>query len=74
MTTTFEHLLHLSRASANVLHIASYEWERVRGNVIGLAKDLCLPMRAASDSNRRFGRRTGGPQGDEFTTNFRGTL
>jgi len=50
MTTTFEHLLHLSRASANVLHIASYEWERVRGNVIGLAKDLCLPMRVWSQS------------------------
>src|SRR4051812_45964478 len=48
--TTYEHLLHLSRAGAPLLHIVSYEWERVRGHVIGLAKDLNLPLRVWSQS------------------------
>jgi hypothetical protein len=33
MTKTYDHLLYLSQAGANVLHLASYEWERVRGLV-----------------------------------------
>jgi AAA+ superfamily predicted ATPase len=50
MTTTYDHLLHLSRAGAKVLHIASYEWERVRGHVIGLAQELGLTLRIWSQS------------------------
>jgi AAA+ superfamily predicted ATPase len=50
MTSTYEHLLHLSQAGATVLHIASYEWERVRGHVIGVAQDLSLPLRIWSQS------------------------
>jgi AAA+ superfamily predicted ATPase len=48
--TTYSHLLNLSRAGASLLHIASYEWERVRGHVIGLSNDLGLPMRIWSQS------------------------
>jgi hypothetical protein len=48
--STFHHLLHLARAGATVLHIASYEWERVRGQAIGLAKELRLPLKVWSQS------------------------
>jgi len=48
--TTYDHLLHLSRAGATLLHIASYEWERVRGNVIGLSNALDLPLHIWSQS------------------------
>ncbi|MEQ8843595.1 MAG: AAA family ATPase [Phycisphaerales bacterium] len=48
--STFNKLLHLTRAGANVLHIASYEWERVRGCVIGLAKEIQLPLNVWSQS------------------------
>jgi len=48
--TTFDHLLNLSRAGASLLHIASYEWERVRGHVIGLSVKLDLPMFVWSQS------------------------
>ena len=47
---TFQHMLHLARAGATVLHIASYEWERVRGRTIGLAKKLGLPLKVWSQS------------------------
>jgi ATP-dependent 26S proteasome regulatory subunit len=47
---TYEQLSHLARAGANLLHIASYEWERVRGCVIGLAKDNHLSLRVWSQS------------------------
>ena len=50
MTTTYDHLLYLSRAGANILHVASYEWERVRGHVIGIAKAIDLPLRIWSQS------------------------
>lgn len=48
--STYDHLLHLSRAGATLLHIASYEWERVRGQVIGLSNELDLPLRVWSQS------------------------
>jgi AAA+ superfamily predicted ATPase len=48
--STYEHLLHLSRAGATLLHIASYEWERVRGIVIGLSNALAVPLRVWSQS------------------------
>jgi len=48
--STYDHLLHLSRAGANVLHVASYEWERVRGQAIGLSKALDLPLKVWSQS------------------------
>jgi AAA+ superfamily predicted ATPase len=47
---TYDHLLHLSRAGAPLLHIASYEWERVRGQVIGLSDALNLPLKIWSQS------------------------
>jgi AAA+ superfamily predicted ATPase len=50
MTSTYDHLLHLSRAGASLLHIASYEWERVRGLVIGLSGKLELPVHVWSQS------------------------
>lgn len=48
--TTFKHLLNLSTAGAPLLHIASYEWERVRGLVTGLSDRLNLPLRIWSQS------------------------
>lgn len=48
--STYEQLLHLAKAGANLVHIASYEWERVRGNVLGLAKHCRLPLRVWSQS------------------------
>lgn len=48
--STFDHLLHLTRAGATLLHIASYEWERVRGHIIGLSNALELPMKVWSQS------------------------
>ena len=33
-----------------MLHLASYEWERVRGHVIALASRLSLPLRMWSQS------------------------
>ena len=47
---TYDHLLHLCRAGAPLLHIASYEWERVRGHVIGLSNALDVPLRVWSQS------------------------
>lgn len=47
---TFDHMLNLARAGAPLLHLASYEWERVRGIVTGLANDLELPLRIWSQS------------------------
>jgi hypothetical protein len=48
--STYDHLLHLSRAGAPLLHIASYEWERVRGLVIGLSNAMRLPLKVWSQS------------------------
>jgi ATP-dependent 26S proteasome regulatory subunit len=48
--STYHHLLHLSRAGAPLLHIASYEWERVRGLIIGLSDELKLPLKVWSQS------------------------
>ena len=48
--TTFDHLLYLSKAGAPLLHIASYEWERVHGLVIGLSQKLDLPLKRWSQS------------------------
>ncbi|MGE4579273.1 MAG: AAA family ATPase [Desulfuromonadales bacterium] len=51
MNTTFKNLINLSRAGSNVLHIASFEWERVRGQAIGLAQNLGLPVQIWSQSS-----------------------
>ena len=48
--STFLQLLHLVQAGANVLHIASYEWERVRGQATGLVTRVGLPLRVWSQS------------------------
>jgi AAA+ superfamily predicted ATPase len=50
MTSTYDHLHHLARAGATVLHVGSYEWERVRGHVIGLSNALELPLHLWSQS------------------------
>lgn len=39
-----------SVAGANVLHVSSYEWERVRGLSIGLAKELNIPLKIWSQT------------------------
>jgi hypothetical protein len=48
--TSFQQLQHLATAGANVLHVASYEWERVRGQAIGLSAHLRSPLRVWSQS------------------------
>lgn len=48
--STYEQLLHLAKAGANIVHIASYEWERVRGSIVGLANYCRLPLRVWSQS------------------------
>lgn len=45
-----QNLQHLARAGASVLHIPSYEWERVRGWTIRIALDLKLPLKVWSQS------------------------
>jgi len=40
--STYEDLLTLAKAGANVIHIASYEWQRVRAYAVALARDLDL--------------------------------
>lgn len=47
---TYNQLLNLSRAGANLLHVASYEWERVRGLIVGLSEDQQLPLFVWSQS------------------------
>lgn len=47
---TFDHLRNLTRAGASLLHVASYEWERVRGLAIGLSSELDLPLKVWSQS------------------------
>lgn len=51
MATTFEQLVHLSRAGASVIQLVSYEWERVRGLVVGLGKRLSIPLFVWSESS-----------------------
>ena len=48
--TTYTDLIHRARAGASVLHISSYEWERVQGLAIGLANKLELPLHTWSQS------------------------
>jgi len=40
----FDELKALTRAGARVVHVASYEWERVQGLALGLARELGLPL------------------------------
>ncbi len=51
MSNRFEEFIHLARAGATVVHIASYEWERVRGWSTGLARELKLPLRIWGQSS-----------------------
>lgn len=48
--SAYESLVNTARAGAPLLHIASYEWERVRGLVTGLSRELKLPLRVWSQS------------------------
>ena len=50
MSTIDQELDNLARAGARIIHLASYEWERVRGQAIGLAQRLKLPLRVWSQS------------------------
>ncbi len=47
---TYEQLRNLSLAGAPILHITSYEWERVRGQVIAISKELKQPLKIWSQS------------------------
>jgi AAA+ superfamily predicted ATPase len=51
MTTTYQDTLALVHAGARALHIASFEWERVRGWCIGFARDLGLTLWVWSSSS-----------------------
>lgn len=48
--TSYNQLLNLVRAGARVVHIASFEWERVQGLCIGLSRALEVPVRTWSSS------------------------
>jgi len=50
MSDVFEKVRRLAKAGANVLHIASYEWERVQGIALGLARELKLDLHVWSAS------------------------
>ena len=50
MSADYDQLLALVKAGANVIHIASYEWERVRGWCIGLSRSLEVPLQVWSAS------------------------
>ncbi len=63
--TTFDHLLHLAQAGARLLHIASYEWERVRGHVIGLSNRVDLPLHIWSQSTGLLACKPDGQNADE---------
>ena len=49
--TDYDDTQRLVRSGARVLHIASFEWERVRGWCIALARDLGVPLYAWSFSS-----------------------
>lgn len=49
--STYVDLLRLADAGATVLHLASYEWERVRGHLVGLAQHVGAPLRVWSQSS-----------------------
>lgn len=51
MAQDFEDAWTLVRAGARVLHIASYEWERVQGWCIAFADRMALPLRIWSSSS-----------------------
>ncbi|MFY0538905.1 hypothetical protein [Nannocystis pusilla] len=46
----YRHLQHLATAGVNVVHIASYEWERVLGLALGLSNHLGRPLYGWSQS------------------------
>lgn len=50
MTVSYDQVCGLVKAGSRVLHIASFEWERVRGWCIGLARDLAVPLTLWSSS------------------------
>lgn len=47
---SYESFQRLVEAGANVLHVASFEWERVQGWCVALARDLDLPFLLWSSS------------------------
>ena len=50
MTPAFQTLNLLVRAGCTAVHLASFEWERVRGLAIGLAREHRLPVQIWSQS------------------------
>ncbi len=50
MSATYDEVTRLVRSGANALHVASFEWERVRGWRTALARDLDLPLEVWSSS------------------------
>jgi AAA+ superfamily predicted ATPase len=50
MTETYDEVYRLVRSGANVVHVASFEWARVRGWCVALARDLGIPLRMWSSS------------------------
>lgn len=50
MSADYDQFLGLGRTGANIIHIASYEWERVRGWCIGISQELGLSLQVWSAS------------------------
>jgi AAA+ superfamily predicted ATPase len=51
MTATYDEVSRLARSGAKVLHIASFEWERVQAWCVALARDFdVLPLQVWSSS------------------------
>ena len=50
MSDVFEKVRRLAKAGANVIHVASHEWERVQGFALGLARELHLDLHVWSSS------------------------
>ena len=46
----YEQLCELAKAGCSVVHLASFEWNRVRGLSIGLSRELGVPLKVWSQS------------------------
>ncbi len=51
MNLVYDQVLALVRAGANVVHIASYEWERVQGMCTAVSREFGIPMKVWSSSS-----------------------
>ena len=66
---TYAQLRNLALAGTRVVHIASYEWERVQAFLLALARELNVPLEVWSHSGGlcRFNERGGLDKTDDLT-------